>query len=179
MVRINLVRPVSLADQHIVAEYNEILMLIGHIKKYPKIYSQPNEYKLGRGHINFFKNKTKYLKDRHELIKKEMKKRGFKINKTINLNQFKKEQKNRHDVMNKNIPDGVIRFGDRPSDQRTEIFSARLLTAKLNCRLNECGKNRFGSWRPPLILCLSTNRLKPFLAYGVQRNKPALENLFK
>lgn len=93
MVRVNLVKPVTLSDQHLIAEYNEILMLIGHVKKYPRIYLAPKEYKLGEGHINFFKNKIKYLKCRHEIIKKEMKKRGFKTNKTINLNQFKKEQK--------------------------------------------------------------------------------------
>ncbi|MBT3404604.1 endonuclease V [archaeon] len=93
MVRINLVNPKKLSDQHLIAEYNEILMLIGHIKKFPKINNPPKNYTLGKGHINFFKNKTKYLKARHELIKKEMKIRGFKTNKTIKLSQFKKEQK--------------------------------------------------------------------------------------
>ncbi len=93
MVRINLINPNKLTDQHLIAEYNEILMLIGHIKKFPKIYSQPKTYTLGKGHINFFKNKIKYLKNRHELIKKEMKKRKFKPTKTIKLSQFKKEQK--------------------------------------------------------------------------------------
>jgi len=94
MVRINLISPERLTDQHLIAEYNEILMLIGHIKKHPKINSQPKEYCLRKGHINFFKNKIKYLKNRHELIKKEMKKRKFQTNKTIKLSQFKKEQKN-------------------------------------------------------------------------------------
>ena len=103
MVRINLIKPEKLADQHLIAEYNEILMLIGHIKKYAKIYSQPKEYCLGEGHINFFKDKISYLKDRHELIKKEMKKRGFKTNKTILLSQFKKEQKKNWKPKNKDI----------------------------------------------------------------------------
>ncbi|MBU3923323.1 MAG: pyrimidine dimer DNA glycosylase/endonuclease V, partial [Nanoarchaeota archaeon] len=62
MVRINLINPSKLTDQHLIAEYNEILMLIGHIKKFPNIYSQPKTYTLGKGHINFFKNKIKYLK---------------------------------------------------------------------------------------------------------------------
>lgn len=93
MVRINLIAPKKLADQHLIAEYNEILMLIGHIKKFPKINQSPKEYTLGKGHINFFKNKIEYLKDRHEIIKKEMRERGFKTNKTIKLNKFKKEQK--------------------------------------------------------------------------------------
>jgi deoxyribonuclease (pyrimidine dimer) len=94
MVRINLVNPKELTDQHLIAEYNEILMLFGHVKKYPKINNQPENYCLGPGHINFFKDKLLYLKKRHEIIKKEMKKRGFKTNKTIKLNIYKKELKN-------------------------------------------------------------------------------------
>nr|MBA4404990.1 endonuclease V [Nanoarchaeum sp.] len=91
MVRINLIPPEELTDQHLIAEYNEILMLLGHVKKFPKINNQPKEYCLGPGHINFFKNKLLYLKKRHELIKKEMIKRKFKPNKTIDLTQFNKE----------------------------------------------------------------------------------------
>ena len=94
MVRINLINPKYLSDQHLIAEYNEILKLIGHVKKYPKINEMPKEYCLSKGHITFFKNKLKYLKERHNLIKKEMKKRGFKANKSFNLTKFQKEQKN-------------------------------------------------------------------------------------
>ena len=91
MVRINLINPKNLADQHLIAEYNEILMLLGHVDKFPTIKNQPKQYCLGKGHINFFKDKIKYLKERHELIKKEMKNREFKISKTINLNKYNKE----------------------------------------------------------------------------------------
>jgi len=94
MVRINLISPRKLADQHLIAEYNEILKLIGHLKKHPEIKSQPDSYCLGKGHINFFKNKLVYLKERHNLIKKEMKKRGFKAGKTFDLRIFKKELRN-------------------------------------------------------------------------------------
>jgi len=94
MVRINLIKPKSLADQHLIAEYNEILMLLGHVGKFPVIKYRPKKYCLGKGHINFFKDKLQYLKERHELVKKEMKKRGFKISKTINLNKYPKEYRN-------------------------------------------------------------------------------------
>ena len=95
MVRINLIDPENLADQHLIAEYNEILMLLGHINKFPEIRNQPKNYCLGKGHINFFKDKIKYLKERHELIKKEMKKRNFKISKTIDLDKYpRKYRKN-------------------------------------------------------------------------------------
>ncbi|MBW2991638.1 pyrimidine dimer DNA glycosylase/endonuclease V [Candidatus Woesearchaeota archaeon] len=90
MVRINIIDPKRLADQHLIAEYNEILMLIGHVRKFPKVYDIPKDYCLGKGHIKFFKNKLIYIKKRHEKIKKEMRKRGFKANKTIKLD-FKKE----------------------------------------------------------------------------------------
>lgn len=91
MVRINLINPRKLADQHLIAEYNEILMLLGYVKKYPKLGEVPPKYTLGKGHILFFKNKLKYLKKRHEMIKKEMQKRGFAATITINLNQFDKK----------------------------------------------------------------------------------------
>ena len=91
MVRINLINPKNLADQHLIAEYNEILMLLGYVKKYPIIREIPSKYTLGKGHILFFKNKLKYLKNRHESIKREMNKRGFNTNKTIKINEFDKK----------------------------------------------------------------------------------------
>ncbi len=93
MVRINIIPPKQLTDQHLIAEYNEIFMLLGFIKKYPKITSQPNEYCLGKGHINFFKNKLKYIETRFEKIKKEMIKRGFNPKKDLNLKPFKNNLK--------------------------------------------------------------------------------------
>lgn len=90
MVRINLVNPKNLADQHLIAEYNEILMLFGYVRKYPKIRTIPLEYCLGKGHILFFKNKLLYLKKRHDLLKKEMLRRVFNPTKNIKLNEFSK-----------------------------------------------------------------------------------------
>ncbi len=83
MVRINLINPRYLSDQHLIAEYDEILMLLGYVKKYSilKLEEIPKKYCFGEGHIKFFKNKLLYLKRRHELIKKEMQNRGFKTNK--------------------------------------------------------------------------------------------------
>ena len=69
-------------------------MLLGYVRKHPKIHQINHDYCLGEGHIKFFKNKLKYLQKRHELIKKEMKKRSFKINKTIDLKEFPDELKN-------------------------------------------------------------------------------------
>ena len=117
MVRINLINPKNLVDQHLIAEYNEILMLLGHVNKFPIIRNQPKEYCLGKGHITFFKNKIKYLKERHELIKKEMLKRGFKTLKTINLNKYPKD---------------YIK-GWKPKTKDKEIIKKRLIT-KINLK---------------------------------------------
>ncbi|MFH1828775.1 MAG: pyrimidine dimer DNA glycosylase/endonuclease V [Nanoarchaeota archaeon] len=91
MVRINLIDPKKLSDQHLIAEYNEILMLLGYVRKHPETYEINHDYCLGKGHIRFFKDKLLYLNKRHELIKKEMKKRGFQRNKTIDIMEFPKE----------------------------------------------------------------------------------------
>lgn len=90
MVRVNIINPKQLSDQHLIAEYNEILMLLGYVKKYPSLMGIPKDYCLGKGHIIFFKNKLEYLKRRHETIKKEMNKRGFFTRKTINLKSLPK-----------------------------------------------------------------------------------------
>ncbi|MCA9485382.1 MAG: pyrimidine dimer DNA glycosylase/endonuclease V [Nanoarchaeota archaeon] len=91
MVRVNLVPPRELMDQHLVAEYVEIMMLVGHTKKYPSLDGIPETYRLGEGHIKFFKNKLGYLKKRHELISREMKRRGFRTDKKLDLKGFGKE----------------------------------------------------------------------------------------
>ncbi len=88
MVRINLIDPRCLSDQHLVAEYDEILMLVGHARKYPLPSRKPQSYCLGPGHICFFKDKLLYLKKRHERLKKEMRRRGFKPVKTLDLHGF-------------------------------------------------------------------------------------------
>jgi deoxyribonuclease (pyrimidine dimer) len=90
MVRINFISPKLLSDQHLIAEYNEILMLLGYIKKYPSLENIPKEYCLGKGHIRFFKNKLCYLKSRHESIKAEMRSRGFSPKKSLTISAFGK-----------------------------------------------------------------------------------------
>jgi len=77
MVRINIIKPKFLLDQHLIAEWNEIQMLLGTIVKYPKIKWQPKTYKLGKGHINFFKDKAEYLFKRLIEIEEEMATRGY------------------------------------------------------------------------------------------------------
>ena len=87
MVRINLVPPSELMDQHLIAEWNEILMEEGYVKKHVatnlwKLKQIPKNFCLGSGHIKFFSNKLRYLRERQILIQKEMKKRGYKPDET-------------------------------------------------------------------------------------------------
>ena len=119
MVRINLISPKALADQHLIAEYNEILMLLGYVKKYPEECKIPSKYDLGKGHILFFKNKLRYLKKRHELLKKEMKNRGFNAKKNIDLAEFDKRLV--HDW--------------RPNEEDIEIIKKRLIN-KIKLKTN-------------------------------------------
>jgi deoxyribonuclease (pyrimidine dimer) len=86
MVRVNLVKPNKLSDQHLIAEYDEILMLFAYIKKYPGIKDVPLRYVLGKGHMKFFKDKVLYLNERHAQLKKEMMSRRFKAEKSLNIN---------------------------------------------------------------------------------------------
>ncbi|MBS3108094.1 endonuclease V [Candidatus Woesearchaeota archaeon] len=88
MVRINLINPKKLADQHLIAEYNEILMLLGYIRKHPRLKDIPNDFHLGKGHMLFFKNKLGYIKNRFESVKKEMQRRNFHASKNLNLSKF-------------------------------------------------------------------------------------------
>ena len=83
MTRINIVPVSELKDQHLIAEYREITMVPGSLKRtlVSKIgYKEskvPKKYKLNGGHVYFFYNKGKYLYKRYQEIVIEMKLRGF------------------------------------------------------------------------------------------------------
>jgi deoxyribonuclease (pyrimidine dimer) len=85
MVRINLINPGKLADQHLIAEYDEMLMLMAYVREHQNLEGIPERFCLGKGHIKFFKNKILYLKKRHEQIKQEMRRRGFVARKTLSI----------------------------------------------------------------------------------------------
>ena len=83
MTRINLVEPSELTDQHLIAEYREIFMVGGSLKRtlVSKAGYQeskvPKRYTLNKGHVYFFYNKGRYLHTRYRELIREMKKRGF------------------------------------------------------------------------------------------------------
>jgi len=81
MARVNVgCNPLHLADQHLIAESVEITMIVGSLRKngYCIKGDCPDVYKLGKGHINFFKKRLKYLARRLEAVNKEMIRREFK-----------------------------------------------------------------------------------------------------
>src|SRR6056297_3666730 len=97
MVRNNILEPKKLTDQHLCAENVEIDMAIGYYKRYPYLDgSEPKFYTLNKGHIKFFKNKLKYLNNRHKAIRKEMINRGFNTSLRLNwkLSDFPKKLRN-------------------------------------------------------------------------------------
>ena len=73
------INPIFLADQHLIAEYRELPMVIGSLKHWNwEIKSPiPDTFNLGIGHMNFLKNKLKYLQRRHEIVLLECIRRGF------------------------------------------------------------------------------------------------------
>ena len=84
MTRINLVECSELMDQHLIAEYREIFMISGSLKRTlisKSGYNEskvPDKYTLNAGHVYFFYNKGKYLHKRYLSLIEEMKNRGFK-----------------------------------------------------------------------------------------------------
>ena len=83
MTRINIVEPSELTDQHLIAEYRELFMVAGSLRRTLKSkvgYREskvPKRYTLNQGHVYFFYNKGKYLHKRYTELRNEMKKRGF------------------------------------------------------------------------------------------------------
>jgi len=91
MVRINLIHPRYLTDQHLIAEYNEILMFLAYVQRHPNNNYKVKRFVLGKGHMRFFKDKLFYIKRRHDAIRGEMLARGYKASKIIDLSIYPKE----------------------------------------------------------------------------------------
>ncbi len=84
MSRVNVIDPAYLADQHLLAEYLELPMVIGFLKRSLKSKSGlpkgSTKYTLNGGHIIFFYDKGAFLERRYEALKVELRNRGFKLN---------------------------------------------------------------------------------------------------
>ena len=83
MTRINVIPPSELTDQHLMAEYRELPMVMGSLRrslKSKKGLPVPKaEYTLNSGHVSFFYDKGQYLHKRYQLLIKELLERGYKL----------------------------------------------------------------------------------------------------
>lgn len=84
MTRINLVDPSELYDQHLVAEYREIFMVIPALRRslrkkdgFKPLKEIPKQFTLNKGHVTFFYDKLLYLRKRYNKLIEEMKRRGM------------------------------------------------------------------------------------------------------
>lgn len=85
------VDPKLLTDQWLIAEQVELLMIPGMLRKLNfKINNPiPDHFVMGKGHMTFWFNKLKYLQKRHEIVKEEVRRRGFKAtDRTMWLDKF-------------------------------------------------------------------------------------------
>ena len=81
MPRVNLVNPLILADQHLVAERLELTFVLSSARRSLASrngLSVGEKYVLGKGHILFFHDKVGYLARRFRMLTKEMQRRGMK-----------------------------------------------------------------------------------------------------
>lgn len=83
MTRINVIEPSQLADAMAVAEYRELPMVAGSLRRslrskngLPKI---PPKYTLNKGHVSFHYDKGLYLHKRYKALIAELTKRGYKL----------------------------------------------------------------------------------------------------
>lgn len=80
MTRINLVDPKILCDQHLLAEHRELTRIPNGVAsgRY-KLDAIPPDYVLGQGHVKFFLDKMKFLRDRYDSLHEECIRRGFSV----------------------------------------------------------------------------------------------------
>ena len=83
MTRINLIDPRQLTDQHLMAEYRELPMVMGSLRRSlvsKKGLPTPGaEYTLNAGHVKFFYNKGEFLERRYDALIAELRDRDFKL----------------------------------------------------------------------------------------------------
>lgn len=155
MARVNVgVNPMFLSDQHLIAESVEITMITGSFRKneYRIVSEIPKQFSLGKGHMNFFKDKLLYLDKRLHSVNAEMRRRGFnattQICDVINeaplkyLNDWKPTLKDSIEIRlrissrlnmrtNGKRGEGFYRYSRKPIDDISK-FSNNVLKSKLH-----------------------------------------------
>lgn len=97
MTRINTIDPKFLTDQHLMAEYRELPMVLSALKRSLQTQSEstilkkiPSKFTLNTGHVLFFYDKILFLKRRYENLQLELIDRGYDIDldRTLKMSGF-------------------------------------------------------------------------------------------
>ena len=87
MTRINTIDVKDLTDQHLMAEYRELPMVMAALRRSLKTQSInfilakiPSTYTLNKGHVTFFYDKGTFLSRRYNKLITELYLRGYNIN---------------------------------------------------------------------------------------------------
>ena len=95
MTRINVIDVSLLTDQHLMAEYRELPMIAGSLRRSLKskkgLPTIPDKYLLGKGHVSFFYNKGLFLSRRYSSLINELLIRGYNLdlNRVVDFQTFK------------------------------------------------------------------------------------------
>ena len=134
MTRINIIPPTELMDQHLMAEFREILHVPKSLQRTlrSKAGFQKSRisktYTLNTGHVYFFYNKGSYLQKRYEQVKEELLLRGFNIdpNKRFPIEDFPVELRNdwmptlkEQEIIRERI---ALRISDKPHWYRKTTY---------------------------------------------------------
>lgn len=78
MTRINAnISPSKLIDQHLLAEYREIVRIPTLVNKRKDHLNIPESFRLNTGHVKYFYDKIQFLHKRFNLLKQELEKRNI------------------------------------------------------------------------------------------------------
>lgn len=94
MTRINIIEPVQLTDQHLMAEYRELPMVHASLRRSLRtkmtrevLAKVPKNYTLNAGHVTFFYDKMFYLRKRYDALIEELKTRGYNLDESRALDE--------------------------------------------------------------------------------------------
>lgn len=94
MTRINVIPVQELTDQHLMAEYRELPMVMASARRSSAVgYKPTDKYTLNKGHVMFFYNKKRYLLNRWLDLIAELYQRGYNIDpasRTVHWNELNK-----------------------------------------------------------------------------------------
>lgn len=94
MTRVNSdLDPFTLKDQHLMAEYREIPMIIASLRRSLRTQSKrevlkniPKSFTLNTGHVRFFYDKLLFIERRYQDLIVELQKRNYKLDSNRKLN---------------------------------------------------------------------------------------------